>query len=65
MPQLIVLGAIGAAAYATYRVARRVRAAVTERAAQANDAKQSASPQNKGTLTRDPETGIYRPRSES
>ena len=60
MPQLVVLGLLGAGLYAGYRlIAREVRRAVV--AAEAELANRKGVPRDLGTLEWDAEAGVYRP----
>lgn len=61
MPQLVLLGAIGCAAYFGYRAVNRLR---SERRASSDQTtgESPVEPRSLGTLERDPKTGIYRPR---
>jgi hypothetical protein len=60
MPQLVVLGLLGAGLYAGYRlIAREVRRAVA--AAEAELASRKGMPRDLGTLEWDAEARVYRP----
>ncbi|MEL6226692.1 MAG: hypothetical protein AAFR01_06680 [Pseudomonadota bacterium] len=62
MPPLIALAAAGCGAYVAYRVARNVVRGMAQpkKPEQATDA---TNARDAGTLERDPNTGVYRPRS--
>ncbi|MEM1306358.1 MAG: hypothetical protein AAGG99_02440 [Pseudomonadota bacterium] len=61
MPQLLVLGAAGVAAYAAYKLAGRVRRALNTTDADDADAATRGDASAHIKLERDPETGVYRP----
>jgi hypothetical protein len=61
MPQLVVLGLLGAGLYAGYRlIAREVRRAVAAAEAELSSAKRV--PRDLGTLEWDAEARVYRPK---
>jgi hypothetical protein len=61
MPQLFVIAAAAAAAYAGWRLLKREMARVERRLDAARDRSEAAAP----TLERDPATGVYRPRENA
>ena len=62
MPQIIVLALAGAGLYAGYRWVRKRAKSAAREAVRRDPEDAQGKPRDLGSLERDPDTGVYRPK---